>query len=114
MYWAIIVISTKLTIQTVQDENGGVVDLSNPAKIPRDRMQVYNASRNVDKPKSRNTDKVENCDFSKLQLMLNTGNFVRTVTYARNNQGTVSPRVFAATETSMGLISKFCEPNPKS
>uniref|UniRef100_A0A7M5XE08 Uncharacterized protein n=1 Tax=Clytia hemisphaerica TaxID=252671 RepID=A0A7M5XE08_9CNID len=99
-------ISPKNTIQEVRDENGGVMNFTNPAKLPRNRTQAYNASRDLEKPKHRNTGVVKNTDFSKLLTMLSSGRFVKNVTYSKKDQSTenVTPRIFVATDSTQKYI----------
>ena len=45
----------KRVISLLQKKAGGVYTMKSPSEVARDRTQVYNAIRNVDRPKSRNT-----------------------------------------------------------
>ena len=49
--------------------------MSSPFEVARDRMQIYNAARNVDKPNLQNTRKSKTADFGKLNILLLKGNF---------------------------------------
>ncbi|XP_066926161.1 uncharacterized protein [Clytia hemisphaerica] len=105
----------KNTVQELREENGGVLNFTNPAKLPRNRTQVYNASKGLDKPKHRNTGRVKNTDFSKLLMMLSGGRFVKKVHYDTNPEEHVNPKVFAGTDSTLGYINTFCRTsNPKS
>ena len=49
--------SPKNEVSNIQIQAGGVFEMTSPFEVARDRMQIYNATRNVDKPKHRNTGK---------------------------------------------------------
>ena len=55
--------------------------MSSPFELARGRMQIYNAVRNVDKPKLRNTEKPKTADFGKLNILLLKGDFVKDIAY---------------------------------
>ena len=58
--------------------------MSSMYEVARDRMQIYNAVKNVDKPKLQNTGKPKTCNFGKLNVLLMKGDFVKDVAYTSN------------------------------
>ena len=67
----------KNVVSNIQKQVGGVFDMSSPFEVGRDRMQIYNAVRNVDKPRLRNTGKPKTADFGKLNILLLKGDFMK-------------------------------------
>ena len=89
--------------------------MSSPFKVARDRMQIYNAVRNVE-PKPRNTGKPKTADFGKLNILLLKGNFVKDIAYISNREKDyLQPRIFPTTDTHMDWIKANClAENPKA
>ena len=67
----------KNVVSNIQKQVGGVFEVSSPFEVGRDRMQIYNAVRNVDKPRLRNTGKPKTADFGKLNILLLKGDFMK-------------------------------------
>ena len=102
-------LTPKHVVSSIQKQSGGVYDMVSPSAVTRDRMQVYNALRAVDHPKSRNTGVKKAPDFTRLQLLLKDGKFVKRISSTGNTEkGTLKPLVFATTDTHMSWIKKFC------
>ena len=72
-------------------------------------MQIYNAVRNIDKPKLQNSRKPKTADFGKLNILLLKGNFVKDIAYRSNSEKDyLPPCVFATTDTHMNWIKAYC------
>ena len=107
--------SAKKIISHIQEETGGVVSISSPSNIPRDRQQVYNQLRRVEgKKKSRSTGPAKPPDITKLLSLQQPGRFIRDVSMGArsDNNGEIRAAVgtFAATNYSVGWIKRFCHP----
>ena len=63
----------KDVVSKIQVMAGGAFNLSSASEVVRDRTQVYNALRNISKPKSRNTGHPKSTDYTKLQMLLSQG-----------------------------------------
>ena len=101
--------SPKNEVSNIQIQAGGVFEMTSPFEVARDRMQIYNATRNVDKPKHRNTGKPKAADFGKLNILLLRGNFVKDIAYRSNpEKDYLQPYVFATTDTHMNWIEAYC------
>ena len=73
---------TKHLIRKVQQDAGGVSDVTSLSNIPRNRKQVYNqASKIENRIRSRNTGSQKAADFSKLFTQLQTSDFVKYVSF---------------------------------
>ena len=74
--------------------------MSSPFEVARDRIQIYNVVRNVDKPKLRNTGKPKTADFGKLNILLLRGDFVKDVAYRSNpEKDYLQPCVLVTTDS---------------
>ena len=60
----------KEVVSKVQVIAGGAFNLSSDSEVARNRTQVYNALRNISRPKSRNTRYPKSTDYHKLQMLL--------------------------------------------
>ena len=85
-------------------------------KFARDRTQIYDAVRNVDKPKLQNTGKPTTADFGKQNILLLKGDLVKDIAYRSNpEKDYFQPRVFATTDTHIDWIKAYClAVNPKT
>ena len=104
--------SAKEIISHMQEETGGVVPISSPSNIPRDRQQVYNQLRRVEgRTKSRGTGPAKSPDITKLLSLQQAGRFIRDVSMGArsDNNGEIRAAVsmFAATKYSVGWIKKI-------
>ena len=107
--------SAKQIINKIQKEAGGVISISSPSDIPRDRQQVYNQLRKVEgRKKSRSTGPSKSPDITKLLSLQQAGRFVRDVSLGarphKNGEMRAAASTFAATNYSIGWIKKFCGP----
>ena len=96
--------SAKSVIRHLQGSDG-VSAVESPREIPRDRQQVYNALKKVPgRIKSRNTGPPKTPEFSRLIMKLQTGNFLKDVSFtvkARKGNDFTCPSTFAATDTQL-------------
>ena len=108
--------SPKNVVSNIHKQAGAVFEMSSPFEVARDRMQIYNAARNVDKPKHRNTGKPKTADFGKLNILLLKDDFVKDIAYRSNpEKDYLQPSVFATTDTHMNWIKAYClAENPKA
>ena len=104
--------SPKNIVTEIQNNAGGLFNMNSPSEITTDRSQVYNAFRGIDRPKSRNTGPNKNTDFTRLQLMLREGDFVKDISYVSDSERkTLNTRVFATTDSHMTWVRNFCSVN---
>ena len=103
--------SAKRVIRHLQGSDG-VTGVESPREIPRDRQQVYNALKKVPgRIKSRNTGPSKTPDFSRLMMKMQTGNFLKDVSFtvkARKGNDVTCPSTFAATDTQLHWIKTYC------
>ena len=66
---------------------------------------MYNALKNINRPKSRNTGHPKSIDYHKLQMLLSQGG---------NGNSKIKPRVFATTDSLMKWTGQFCLTSRKS
>ena len=59
----------KEVVSKIQVMAGGAFDLSSALDVARDRTLVYNALRNISRPKSTNTGHPKSIDYHKLQML---------------------------------------------
>ena len=104
----------KEVVSKIQVMAGGAFDLSSASEVARDRTQVYNALRNISRPKSRNTGHPKRTDYHKLQMLLSKGDYIKSVEYVSNDNNKIKPRVFATTESLMKWTGQFCSTSRKS
>ena len=104
----------KEVISKIQVLAGGAFNLSSTSEVARDRTQVYNALRNISRPKSRNTGHPESTDYHKLQMLLSQGDYIKSVEYVSNDNNKIKPRVFATTDSLMKWTGQFCSTSRKS
>ena len=71
--------SPKNVVSNIQKQAGGVFEMSSPFEVAQDRMKIYNAARNVDKPKHRDTGKPKTADFGELNILLLKDDFVKDI-----------------------------------
>ena len=83
----------KEVVSKVQVVAGGALNLSSASEVARYRTQVYNALRNISRPKSRNTGHSKSKDYHKLQMLLSQGDYTKSVEYVSNDNNK-SSRVF--------------------
>ena len=83
----------KEVVSKVQVMAGGAFNLSSASEVARDRTLVYNALRNISRPKSRNTGYPKNTDYHKLQMLLSQGDYTKSVEYVSNDNNKIKPRV---------------------
>eukprot|EP00112_Aurelia_sp_Birch-Aquarium-sp1_P008983 Seg2006.2 transcript_id=Seg2006.2/GoldUCD/mRNA.D3Y31 product="hypothetical protein" protein_id=Seg2006.2/GoldUCD/D3Y31 len=91
----------KQIINRIIKDAGGVFEMESASSVPRNRRQVYNAIKGIDRPKARNTGRSKVPDFTKLQSMLSSQEFVKDLAFravTRDGTAKVSPTVFATTE----------------
>ena len=86
----------------------GSANLSSASEVARDRTQMYNALRNISRPKSRNTGHPKNIDYHKPQMLLSQGDYIKSAEYVCNGNNKIKPRVFAATDSLMIWTGQFC------
>ena len=78
-------------------------------EVARGRMQIYNAVRNVGKPKLQNIGKPKTCNFGKINVLLLKGDFVKDVAYTSNpEKDYLQPCIFAITDTHIHWIKAYC------
>ena len=103
--------SAKSVIRHLQGSDG-VSAVESPREIPRDRQQVYNALKKVPgRIKSRNTGPPKTPEFSRLMMKLQTGNFLKDVSFtvkARKGNDLTCPSTFTATDTQLHWIKTYC------
>lgn len=109
----------KHIVIAIEQEAGGVVNVSSPADIIRKREQVYNACRNVEgRKKSQNTGQPRRPDFVKLMNLMQHDDFLRDVSFgAKSKRGEkfMAPNTFAMTDNQMTWIKRYCSgEKPKS
>ena len=97
----------KEVISKIQVLAGGAFNLSSTSEVARDRTQVYNALRNISRPKSRNTGHPESTDYHKLQMLLSQDDYIKSVEYVSNDNNKIKPLVFAATDSLMKWTGQF-------
>ncbi|KAJ7391193.1 hypothetical protein OS493_019324 [Desmophyllum pertusum] len=107
--------SAKQIINNIHREVGGVVSISSPSDIPKDRQQVYNQLRKVEgRKKSRSTGPAKSPDITKLLSLQQAGRFVRDVSLGarskKNGEMRAAASTFAGTDTTIGWIKRFCCP----
>ena len=107
--------SAKQIINNIQNELGGVVSISSPSDIPRDRQQVYNQLRKVEgRKKARSTGPAKSPDITKLLSLQQAGRFIRDVSLgARSNKKgemRVAASTFVATDHIVRWMKRFCRP----
>ena len=101
-------------VSKIQVMKGGAFNLSSASKVARDRTQVYNALRNISRPKSRNTGHPKSTDHHKLQMLPSQGDYIKSVEYVSNDNNKIKPRVFATTDSLMKWTGQFCSTSRKS
>ena len=101
-------------VSKIQVMAGGAFNLSSPSEVARDRTQVYNALRNISRPKSRNTGHPKSTDYHKLQMLLSQGDYIKSVEYVSNDNNKIKPLVFATTDSLMKWTGQFCSISRKS
>lgn len=103
--------SAKGVIRHLQGSHG-VSAVDSPSEIPRDRQQVYNAFKKVPgRVKNRNTALPKTSQFSRLMIKLQTGNFLKDVSFivkARKGKCVTCSSTFAATDTQLHWIKTYC------
>ena len=67
----------------------GAFNLPSASEVARDRTQVYNALRNISRPKSRNTGHPKSTDYHKLQMLLFQGDYIKSVEYVSNDNNKI-------------------------
>ena len=105
----------KQVVSAIERDAGGLISISSPSDVPRNRMQVHNKVRDMaNRPKARNTGKSKVPDYTKLVALSQTGDFIRDFSFHRNNKTKAAvPRVFASPETNLNWIKEFCRPSSK-
>ena len=101
----------KQIINNIIKDAGGMFEMESVSSVPRNRRQVYNAIKNVDRPKARNTGRSKVPDFTKLQSMLSNQEFVKDLAFravTRDGTSKVSPTVFATTDNQAKWIKAYC------
>ena len=91
----------KEVVSKIQVMSGGAFKSSSALEVARDRTQVCNALRNINSPKSRNTDHLKSADYHRLQILLSQGDYVKSVEYVGNVNNKIKPSVFATTDSLM-------------
>ena len=72
-------------------------------------MSSLNALRGFDRRKARNTGPKKFVDFTRLQLLLSEGNFVKNISYVSDPvKKTLQPRVFATTDSHITWLKNYC------
>ena len=104
----------KEVVSKIQVMAGGAFNLSLALEVARDRTQVYNALRNISRPKYRNTGDPKSTDYHKLQMLLSQGDYIKSVEYVSNDNNKIKPRVFATTDSLMKWTGQFCSTSRKS
>jgi len=96
----------------IQNKAGGVMNLQSKSDLPRDRHQVYSALKKVPlKAKHCDTGPSKVAHYGELITLMNTGTFVKEVSFAVKTKDGVSkthPNTFAATDTQISWIKTFC------
>ena len=104
----------KEVVSKIQVMSGGAFKSSSALEVARDRTQVCNALRNINSPKSRNTDHLKSADYHRLQILLSQGDYVKSVEYVGNVNNKIKPSVFATTDSLMKWTGQFCSTSSKS
>ena len=104
----------KEVVSKIQVMAGGAFNLSSASEVARDRTEVYNALRNISRPKSRNTGHPKSTDYHKFQMLLSQGDYIKSVEYVSSGNNKIKPRVFATTDSLMKWTGQFCSTSRKS
>ena len=104
----------KEVVSKIQVMAGGAFNLSLALEVARDRTQVYNALRNISRPKSRNTGHPKSTDYHKLQMLLSQSYYIKSIEYVSNDNNKIKPRFFATTDSLMKCTGQFCSTSRKS
>ena len=104
----------KEVVSKIQVMAGGAFNLSSASEVARDKTEVYNALRNISRPKSRNTGHPKSTDHHKLQMLPSQGDYIKSVEYVSNDNNKIKPRVFATTDSLMKWTGQFCSTSRKS
>ena len=104
----------KEVVSKIQVMAGWAFNLSSASEVARDRTQVYNAMRNISRPKSRNTGHPKSTNYHKLQVLLSQGDYIKSVEYVSNDNNKIKLRVFATADFLMKWTGQFCSASRKS
>ncbi|KXJ18326.1 High affinity nerve growth factor receptor, partial [Exaiptasia diaphana] len=103
----------KEIISEIERQAGDVRCMSSPSSIPRDRNQVYHQVRNIPgRVKSRSTGPSAAPNFPKLLSLQYSGSFVKNINLGvgvdKNGAKRAAPNTFAATDTCLQWLRRFC------
>ena len=106
----------KHVITKVQQDAGGVSDVTSVSKIKRNRKQVYNQASNIEnRTRPRSTGPQKAADLTKLVTQLQTSDFVKDVSFGLRHGKDTSPNTFAAKDLHIEWLKIFCSgTSPKS